>query len=215
MMNMATKKDTKKKAAPKEKQMPEEKTEVSKEVLTVEGTVSPSVEAKALDVPKVQEKSAPKTEDKKTASKAKKATKKAAKKKTTEKIVITRGKRKEAVARATIKPGTGTIRLNRKSIESINNIYVREIIREPLRYIGSQANTISIKVNVFGGGSMGQAQAARTAIAKGLDEYFADMNLKEKFSAIDRSLLVEDTRRVEPKKFGGAKARARRQKSYR
>ena len=62
---------------------------------------------------------------------------------------------------------------------------------------------------------MGQAQAARTAIANALVAYFDGMNLKEKFNSIDRSLIVDDTRRVEPKKFRGPKARARFQKSYR
>ncbi len=62
---------------------------------------------------------------------------------------------------------------------------------------------------------MGQAQAARTAIANALVEYFGEMNLREKFVEIDRSLVVEDTRRVEPKKYRGPKARARYQKSYR
>lgn len=70
-------------------------------------------------------------------------------------------------------------------------------------------------MNVSGGGTMGQAQAARTAIAHALVMYFDQMNLREKFISIDRSMLIEDTRRVEPKKFRGPKARARFQKSYR
>jgi small subunit ribosomal protein S9 len=62
---------------------------------------------------------------------------------------------------------------------------------------------------------MGQAQAARTAIAHALTLYFDQLNLREKFISIDRSLIIEDTRRVETKKFRGPKARARFQKSYR
>jgi len=160
------------------------------------------------------------TESKEETKKEKKAVvsqkKKSIKKKIAkEKIVIARGKRKESKARARIRSGHGVIRINHKNLTSFNNSYIKEIITEPLRYIGPEANEIDINVSVTGGGVMGQAQAARTAIARALVEYFDKMNLKEKFAAIDRSLIVEDTRRVEPKKFRGPKARARYQKSYR
>ena len=131
------------------------------------------------------------------------------------KVIVARGKRKTAVARATIKPGKGVIRFNRVLLDAYNNKYIREIIREPVRYVGPEVNSVDISVNVFGGGSMGQAQAARTAIANALVQYFEGMNLKEKFMSIDRSLIIEDTRRVETKKYRGPKARARYQKSYR
>ncbi len=132
-----------------------------------------------------------------------------------EKVVVARGKRKESQARASIRKGRGEVRINHKSVSSLNNKYIREIITEPLRYLGPEANDIDISVSVNGGGMMGQAQAARTAIAKALVAYFDKLNLKEKFVSIDRSLLIEDTRRVEPKKYRGPKARARYQKSYR
>ncbi|MBU0590599.1 30S ribosomal protein S9 [Candidatus Micrarchaeota archaeon] len=158
--------------------------------------------------------------DEKTAAKpitAKKPRKKrsTAKKKSSVKVCVARGKRKESIARATIKEGKGVIRINSHNISSLPNSYVREIIREPLNYVGPEANTIDISINVNGGGMMGQAQAARTAIANALVMYFDTMNLKEKFILIDRTLVVEDTRRVEPKKYRGPKARARFQKSYR
>ncbi len=131
------------------------------------------------------------------------------------KVVVARGKRKESKARARIKEGKGDIRINHKSLYSFTNKYVQEIIREPLRYLGPEANEIDISVSVSGGGIMGQAQAARKAIAKALVAYFDTLNLKEKFISIDRSLVVEDVRRVEAKKYRGPKARARYQKSYR
>ncbi|NYZ74380.1 30S ribosomal protein S9 [Candidatus Micrarchaeota archaeon] len=140
--------------------------------------------------------------------------KKGAPKKVT-RAFVARGKRKESVARASIKAGKGTVRMNTLNISAINNPYIREIIREPLRYIGPEANNVDISVNVEGGGVMGQAQAARTAIAHALMLYFDQMNLREKFLSIDRSMVIEDTRRVETKKFRGPKARARFQKSYR
>jgi small subunit ribosomal protein S9 len=74
---------------------------------------------------------------------------------------------------------------------------------------------VSINVSVKGGGVMGKAEAARTAIAKGLVEYANDEKLKEKIANYDRTLLVSDTRRKEPKKPLGKGARKKRQKSYR
>jgi len=141
--------------------------------------------------------------------------KKSKKKKKETRAIVARGKRKECVARATIKEGKGVIRYNKMNINALNNHYVKEIITEPLHYIGAEATQIDISINVNGGGAMGQAQAARVAIANALVGFFADKKLRDKFIAIDRSLIIEDPRRVETKKFGGPKARARYQKSYR
>jgi len=140
-------------------------------------------------------------------------TKKSAKKEKGKALTV-RGKRKEAIARASIKSGKGIIRFNRVLLDSMNNKYIQEIIREPLRYV-PESNTVDISLTVCGGGVMGQAQAARTAIANALVAYFEGQNLKEKLTEIDRSLIIEDTRRVESKKYKGPKARARYQKSYR
>ena len=137
-------------------------------------------------------------------------------KKKKKQAVVLRGKRKESIARAVISDGKGNLRINHMKLEAYySNKYIREIVRQPLSYLGPEAVGIDINVNVIGGGMMGQAQAARTAIANALVEYFPDQNLKEKFLNIDRSLLIEDVRRVETKKFKGPKARARFQKSYR
>jgi small subunit ribosomal protein S9 len=62
---------------------------------------------------------------------------------------------------------------------------------------------------------MGQAEAARMVIAKGLVQWTQDMDLKEIYTQYDRTMLVGDPRRSEPKKYGGPGARARKQKSYR
>lgn len=136
-------------------------------------------------------------------------------KKKTSKSVVARGKRKESIARATIREGKGNIRMNKISINALSNKYIRDLICQPLSFVGPEVNSIDIDVSVFGGGAMGQAQAARTAIANALVHYFEGMNLKEKFIEVDRTFLIEDVRRVEPKKFRGPKARARYQKSYR
>lgn len=146
------------------------------------------------------------------ASQEKKA-KKPARKKT--KVALAKGKRKEAIARAVISPGKGRFTFNRSLVDSLPNRYIREIIREPLNFLGAELGSMDINVSVRGGGQMGQAQAARSAIAKALVEYTQDEKLKNSYLDYDRSLLVDDVRRVEPKKYKGPKARARFQKSYR
>ncbi|MBI4813784.1 MAG: 30S ribosomal protein S9, partial [Methanobacterium sp.] len=88
-------------------------------------------------------------------------------------------------------------------------------INEPLTLAGDLLDQVDIDVKVIGGGVMGQAEAARMVIAKGLVQWTGDIELKEKFSHYDRTMLVGDPRRSEPKKYGGRGARARRQKSYR
>ena len=131
------------------------------------------------------------------------------------KTLVVRGKRKTSIARATITVGKGRVFFNRISVDGLNNKYVRGIILEPLKYLGKEATEVDLYITTNGGGTMGQAQAARTAVAKALTDYFDQLNLKDKFAAIDRTLLIEDTRRVESKKYRGPKARARFQKSYR
>lgn len=135
------------------------------------------------------------------------------------KIVNQVGKRKTAIARVSIKEGKGLVRINKKPLEIIEPEVVRAKIAEPL-FIASQLpdvdiDSIDAEVNVRGGGFMGQAEAARTAIARGLVEWTGDEKLKESYLRYDRSLLVSDMRKKEPKKFGAKGARAKRQKSYR
>ncbi|MCW3133404.1 MAG: 30S ribosomal protein S9 [Methanophagales archaeon] len=141
------------------------------------------------------------------------------------KIVTQVGKRKTAVARVTIQKkegeSKGLVRINKKPLEIIEQEVVRAKISEPL-FIASQlpdvaadVEGIEVDVNVKGGGFMGQAEAARTAIARGLVDWTGNEKLKETYLGYDRSLLVSDTRQKEPKKFGAKGARAHRQKSYR
>ena len=131
------------------------------------------------------------------------------------KVVHTSGKRKTAIARGTVKEGTGRVKLNRKPVELYEPELARLKIFEPLELAGDIVNSVDINVRVVGGGIMGQAEAARMVIAKGLVEYTGDMNLKDRYVQYDRTMLVGDPRRSESKKFGGPGARARKQKSYR
>lgn len=131
------------------------------------------------------------------------------------KVVHTSGKRKTAIARGTVKEGTGRVKVNRKPVELYEPELARLKIFEPLELAGDIVNSVDINVRVVGGGIMGQAEAARMVIVKGLVEYTGDMNLKDRYVQYDRTMLVGDPRRSESKKFGGPGARARKQKSYR
>lgn len=131
------------------------------------------------------------------------------------KVVHTSGKRKTAIARGTVREGTGKVRVNRKPVELYSPELAKLKIFEPLELAGDLADSVDINIRVVGGGVMGQAEAARMVIAKGLVEYYGDMNLKDRYVQYDRTMLVGDPRRSESKKFGGPGARARKQKSYR
>lgn len=93
---------------------------------------------------------------------------------------------------------------------------------EPVLVAGEDSFApLDIRVRVKGGGHTSQVYAIRQAIAKALVAYYAkyldaysSLALKKKLVAYDRTLLIADPRRMEPKKFGGQGARARRQKRY-
>jgi len=131
------------------------------------------------------------------------------------KVIHTSGKRKTAIARGKFRAGQGRVRINKSPVELYDPELAKLKIKEPLTLAGDLLNDVDIDVRVIGGGVMGQAEAARMVIAKGLVQWTSDMELKEKFNQYDRTMLVGDPRRSEPKKYGGPGARARKQKSYR
>jgi small subunit ribosomal protein S9 len=131
------------------------------------------------------------------------------------KTINSSGKRKTSIARASFKEGRGVVRINKKLLNVVEPQLIREKIQEPLDLAGEFAKKLDITVTIRGGGMMGQADAARTAIARGLVDWTNDLSMKDLFLKQDRTLLVNDYRQKEPKKFGGRGARARRQKSYR
>ncbi len=132
------------------------------------------------------------------------------------KIVNTSGKRKTAIARAVTRSGKGRVRINSIPLEVYEPEFARLKIVEPLKIAGTEkTGEIDINVSVKGGGTMGQADAVRIAIAKGIVEYFDDKELKEFLLKYDRTILVNDPRRKEAKHPLGPGARAKRQKSYR
>ena len=130
-------------------------------------------------------------------------------------VLLTSGKRKTAIARATIKPGKGRIRINNVPLETLEPKIARDKIMEPLLQAGDARKQLDIRIKVSGGGFMGQAEAARMAIARALLKWTRSTHLRTVFTDYDRTMIAGDPRRKEPKKFGGPGARARDQKSYR
>merc|ERR1712230_202431 len=116
------------------------------------------------------------------------------------------GKKKTATAVAHCKKGKGLIKVNGRPLSLVQPEVLRYKVYEPLLIVGlDKFAEVDIRVRVTGGGHTSQ---------KYVDEYTKNQ-LKQALVQYDRTLLVADNRRCEPKKFGGPGARARYQKSYR
>ncbi len=127
--------------------------------------------------------------------------------------IQSQGKRKRAVARASVSKGTGKVHINGVILDNFSTQVNRLRVNEPLLLAGDKAAKVDIRVHVHGGGVNGQADAVRLAIARALVQH--DSSLKKTFDEYDRLLLVADVRRKEACKPNDSKARAKRQKSYR
>src|SRR3989304_3755213 len=127
------------------------------------------------------------------------------------KIAHAAGKRKEAIARATARPGKGIVKVNSIPLDIYSNEFARLRISEPIMVAGQMAAEVDVDVSVNGGGWRAQADASKLAIAKALIAFTGSEQLKRTFLDYDRFLLVADTRRKEPRKFGThSRARAKR-----
>lgn len=132
------------------------------------------------------------------------------------KVLVVSGKRKTATAKAVVKQGLGRVRVNKTPIEIIEPAIAREKIMEPLLQAGEATwKQVDMDVKTEGGGYMGQAEAARMAIANALLKWTKSTHLRTVFTEYDRTMVAGDARAKEPKKFGGPGARAKEQKSYR
>lgn len=129
------------------------------------------------------------------------------------KTIQTIGKRKSAIARATLQPGKGIIRINNQILTTIKPEILKQRIMEPLLLSEDSWTKVDIDVKVSGGGIQGQTEAARLAIARALVEF--NKKLKKTFLDYDRHLIVQDIRHKETRKPNDSKARSSRQKSYR
>ena len=121
------------------------------------------------------------------------------------------GRRKSATARVYLRPGGGTITVNRTAIDNyFKNETLRMIIRQPLQLTDTTAK-FDVLINVQGGGSAGQAGAVRHGIARALLEFNSELRKKLKKAG----LLTRDPRAKERKKYGQKGARKRFQFSKR
>ncbi|GAB2267569.1 40S ribosomal protein S16 [Dionaea muscipula] len=133
------------------------------------------------------------------------------------------GRKKTAVAVAFCKRGAGHVKINGVPIDLVQPDILRFKAREPLLLLGlHRFSNVDIRVRVKGGGHTAQIYAIRQAIAKAIVAFYqkyvdeqSKKEIKDILVRYDRTLLVADPRRCEPKKFGGRGARARFQKSYR
>ena len=121
------------------------------------------------------------------------------------------GRRKEAMARVRLVAGSGTVTVNKRTLDDYfpNNV-LKMIIKQPLLSTET-ADRFDIHVTVSGGGPSGQAGAIRHGIARALTEYNAELRKKLK----KEGFLTRDPRMKERKKYGQRGARARFQFSKR
>ncbi|MBM4401031.1 MAG: 30S ribosomal protein S9 [Crenarchaeota archaeon] len=132
------------------------------------------------------------------------------------KVLVVSGRRKTAVARAVVRPGVGRVRVNLIPVEIFEPEIAREKIIEPLLQAGEDVwKQMDMDVKTSGGGYMGQAEAARMAVANALLKWTKSSHLRTVLTEYDRTMIVGDSRKKETKKFGGPGARAKEQKSYR
>lgn len=133
---------------------------------------------------------------------------------TKSKVIHTSGMRKRSVARLTLQPGKGLVRVNGQLLDAFEPELARLKIKEPLILVGDVASKLRMDIKVQGGGVMSQVDAIRQAMGRALAE-FGGEKVKRQLLDYDRALLVADTRFKETRKPNDSKARAKRQKSYR
>jgi len=133
------------------------------------------------------------------------------------------GRKKTATAVCYCKAGTGLMKVNGSPIALLQPSLLKDKVLEPVFLLGKERFAqVDMRIRVKGGGQVSQIYAIRQAIAKSLVAYYqkyvdeaSKKEIKDILLSYDRTLLVADPRRSEPKKFGGPGPRARYQKSYR
>ncbi len=121
-----------------------------------------------------------------------------------EKAINSVGRRKEAVARVYLSKGTGVITVNGKEYKQYFPLmYLQNQVELPLKTIEGIQESFDVVVNVQGGGPKGQAEAIKLGISRALCE----VNAEYRPALKKEGLMRRDSRSVERKKFGKAKAR--------
>lgn len=130
------------------------------------------------------------------------------------KVIQNFGKRKDAVARATMKPGKGVITINSMPLNLWGTEFSRMRIQEPMMLASELSKDYDFKVTVRGGGYSGQTEAVRQSIARCLTQA-GNKEIKQRFVDYDRNLLVIDPRRNETHHAGSASRRGSRRHEQR
>jgi small subunit ribosomal protein S9 len=118
-------------------------------------------------------------------------------------LTQTTGRRKEAVARARLRPGTGQLTINGRAFDVyFPTAAQRMVVSEPLR-VAERAESYDVDATIHGGGVSGQAGALRMAIARSL----AETDPESRPALKKAGLLTRDPRKKESKKYGLKKAR--------
>ena len=121
------------------------------------------------------------------------------------------GRRKTAVARVYVSNGNGNITVNKRDIKDYFSTGTLQYkVKQPLNMTGN-GESFDIKVNVYGGGITGQAEAIRLALSRAMVE----LDSENRGTLKPEGLLTRDPRMVERKKFGQKKARKKFQFSKR
>lgn len=121
------------------------------------------------------------------------------------------GRRKKAVARVYVSQGSGNITINEKDLNSyFTTATLQYKVKQPFALTDNEEN-FDVRVNVFGGGITGQAEAIRLALSRALCE----MDAEHRTTLKPEGLLTRDPRMVERKKYGQKKARKKFQFSKR
>ncbi len=132
----------------------------------------------------------------------------------TKKNIVASGSRKEAIARAHLKPGKGKVTVNGHALQGIQDTLYKAKLQEVLTLAGEVLSKVDISIKVTGGGPNSQMEACRLAAARALIQF--QSTLKKLFLDYDRQFLVADVRYREKRKPNTrGNARAKRQKSYR
>jgi len=129
------------------------------------------------------------------------------------------GKRKESIARTTIRPGSGVIRVNSMLFDNYMPRYAREWIRQVLILSEGMVDLKKLDIDVIteGGGVMGRAEAIACSLARSLVAYTKNDDLKDIIVKYDRTLIAGDHRQTEVHKPSQSSKgpRHKKQKSYR
>ena len=126
-------------------------------------------------------------------------------------LIQSTGRRKRAIARVRVRPGAGTITVNRRSLEDyFPSATHRMIVAEPLKVTNTN-EVYDVDATIDGGGTSGQAGALRLGIARAISE----LDPEQRPSLKKAGFLTRDAREKESKKYGLKKARKAPQYSKR